>query len=383
MSALRPHVDVAQASHYLQILYGQTTGFGSLILLGNGRRERHCFFNVEELRDDPTAVDASWEALQEVVDAGWNVYASMATFRELPDKGRGTRSYVRNIPGVWADIDVKPDIEGYPASSDDVATLLSRLPPPSLEIASGSGGRHLYWLTHQPLDGVKGAQLLVMWLDFLRDIAGFTIENVHDTTRILRVPGTTRWPKVADAVQPMPQRVTIVREGPRYHADELWTYAEASHYAARARRKEIKAQRALEKSVRNHLLTPAGVTAATYYESEFDKNQDWDTLLLRDGWTLHSDVTNTSARCRFWTRPGKAASDGKSASTDFTNELGETSRRMSIYSNDPGLRNLWENASSHDEVGICSKWQFALVRLYNGDEKRLLQDVARNHGRLA
>jgi hypothetical protein len=366
------------------VLHAEGSGFGSLILLGNGRRERHCFFSVAELRDEPSSLNDSREALQDVVDNRWNVYTSLATFATTPAKGRGTRADVLEVPGVWADVDVKPDVEGYLCNESDVVAYVEKLPRPTLEVASGSGGRHLYWLTHTRLEAHDGQKLLLAWLDFLRDVAnGATVENVHDTTRILRLAGTVRWPKEADTVAPMPHRVELLREGPRYHADELRMLAQPAHDAARKMREEARAQRSRELTQRNKSLTPSGMKYAAYYAGKFNKDQDWDTLLIRDGWTLHSDATSTVARCRFWTRPGKSIADGKSASTDFIDASGVTSQVMSIYTKDAALVNLWENADTHDGVGTCSKWRFALVRLYEGNEKQLIQDVMRHHGRLS
>ncbi len=76
---LQPNVDLAQASRHLEILHGSAPGFGSLVLLGNNRHERHCFFATSDLRD-ADEIDESREALQDVIDARWNVYTACSTF---------------------------------------------------------------------------------------------------------------------------------------------------------------------------------------------------------------------------------------------------------------------------------------------------------------
>lgn len=383
-SALQPRVDVHQASHYLNVLCSRGTGFGSLILLGNGRRERHCFFDVGELRDEPSTMDDSLEALQDVVDNRWNVYCSMATFANVPDRGRGTRADVLSIPGVWADVDVKPDVEGYFSTEEDVAAYVKRLPKPTMEIASGSGGRHLYWLTHDRLNAKDGQKLLLMWLDFLRDAAlGSTIEHVHDTTRILRVPGTVRWPKEADSV-PLPHKVEILHEGPHYHADELRVLAQPTHDVAQSIRDKLRAERVEAEDRRRRQLIARGLREESYERitRTFRIQQDWAALLESTGWTLHSDQREGPARCRYWTRPGKSSADGKSASTDFTDNSGVVSQLMTLYSNDPELADLRENADGLEAVGIVTKWAYALKRIYDGDEAALLRAVVANKGRL-
>jgi hypothetical protein len=360
-TALQPDVDVAQASRHLEILHGGAPGFGSIVLLGNDKHERHCFFDTSELVDKPTLAVASREALQDVVDARWNVYTALSTFGSIPQRGRGTRADVLSVPGVWADVDVKPDIEGYFASEDEALRYVARLPRPTLEVASGSGGRHLYWLTHERLDAHGGQELLLAWLDFLRaESAGATVENVHDTTRVLRLAGTVRWPKANDST-PMPHPVELLREGPRYHDGELKMLAGQAHREARARREEARTLRTEAEERRRRDITARGLHVESFERvvRTFNDIQDWESLLSAAGWTLHSDQRATSARCRYWTRPGKESSDGKSASTDFTDSTGKTSRLMTVYTKDPALIALWENADTHDGVGLCSKWKFA------------------------
>jgi hypothetical protein len=359
--ALQPNVDVEQASRHLEVLHGGAPGFGSLILLGNGKQERHCFFSNSDLYDDHTKLDDSREMLQDVVDARWNVYTSLATFASIPERGRGTRADVLRVPGVWADLDVKPGTEGYYTNEYDLCEYMSFLPRPTLEVASGSGGRHLYWLTHERLEARAGQELLLAWLDFLRAEAGtHIIENVHDTTRILRLAGTVRWPKINDTT-PMPHTVNIIREGPRYYIDELRTLAAPAHKQARVQREETRALRAEADERRRRNMAARGLHIENFERvvRTFNNVQDWEPLLIAAGWTLHSDQRETTGRCRYWTRPGKNMSDGKSASTDFTDSQGKTSRLMSVYTKEPTLSALWENADTHDGVGLCSKWKFA------------------------
>ncbi len=380
---LQPNVDLAQASRHLEILHGSAPGFGSLVLLGNNRHERHCFFATSDLRD-ADEIDESREALQDVIDARWNVYTACSTFAAVPERGRGTRADVVSVPGVWADLDVKPDTEGYFASEHALLEYMAYLPQPTLEVASGSGGRHLYWLTHERLEATDGQNLLLALLDFLRAEAGsVTIENVHDTTRVLRLAGTVRWPKVDDAV-PMPHPVELVREGPRYHASELKLLSRDVHNEALRRRAELKARRVEAEERRRHELASRGLQQTNYDRVVriFNLQQDWAYLLESTGWTLHSDQRDGVARCRYWTRPGKSVNDGKSASTDFTASDGVVSRLMTIYSNDPALDDL-RDYTSDDAIGVCSKWSYALHRIFSGDDVALLRSVVANRGRLA
>lgn len=384
-SSLRPDVDLEMASHHLELLHRGAPGFGSLVLLGNDRHERHAFFETLDLVHRPDRAHDAREALQDVVDARWNVYTALSTFAQAPEKGRGTRADVLSVPGVWADLDVKPDTEGYFGNEIELMSYVQWLPQPTIEVASGSGGRHLYWLTHERLESDHGQRLLLWWLDFLRQEAGtHIIENVHDTTRILRLAGTVRWPKVADAQEPMPRPVELIAEGPRYHVQELETLARDAHDKAQALRDEARARR--QQSERDHQfsLTSRGLQWSTYERTVrlFNASQDWGPLLEAAGWSLHSDQRDTVARCRYWTRPGKKAIDGKSASTDYTSVDGTVSNLMTIYTNDPAVADLRDNGDELDVVGTCSKWRFAVSRVFAGDEITLLRCVAANGGRL-
>lgn len=386
---LLPAVDVAQASYHLEALHAGAPGFMSLVLLGNGRRERHGFTSLTELRgvNDFNAVAHSAAALQEVVDERWNVYTACSSFREPPERGRGTRTDIASVPGVWCDLDVKPTVEGYFQTEAELLAYQATLLIPTLEIASGSGGRHLYWLTYpdQRLDAADGQELLVAWLDHLRMMAqGGVIENVHDTTRILRLAGTTRWPKTAGDVVEMPRRVELRSVGPRYHAAELKMLASAAHEAASEARNEARRSRSEAEERARVVLSERGLPMELYDVTvrTFNVRQDWAGLLEPTGWTLFSDQRGGAARCRYWTRPGKSISDGKSASTDYVTDDGVVTGRMTIYTNDKELHDLWENAGTGDSHGLCSKYGYALRRIFHGDETALLRAIAAGHGRL-
>lgn len=382
-AALSPDVDPSQASHHLRVLHGDAAGYVSLVLLGAERRERHSFFEWPEAI--PVDYNASRQGLQETTDARWNVYVGCSTYRQIPARGRGNRGDVLEVPGVWADLDVKPGTEGYFQTEAELLEYVQRLPVPTLEVASGSGGRHLYWLTNERMDGAHGQNLLHAWLDYLRYWSGGkTIENVQDSTRILRLAGTIRWPKIEGDTMDMPRAVELIREGPRYHGEELVTASEDAHAEAEETRRNVRVLLQRQDDERRSDLSSQGLRLEIYdgLVREFNKQQDWGAMLEQSGWTLVSDDRGGISRCRYWARPGKSALDGKSSSTDFMHEDGNVSNVMSIYSNDPSVADLWLNAGTTDMHGVCSKWHFALTRLYGGDEDRLIRDAVAGRGRL-
>jgi hypothetical protein len=385
---LTPQVDAEQATRHLQQLHRGAEGYLSLVLLAAPHREQHCFTAVNDLIPvkNFTTIVESREALTDIVNARWNVYTACSTFATVPEKGRGTRTNVSSVPGVWCDLDVKPGTEGYFQTEEELLAFTGRLLTPTLEIATGSGGRHLYWLTKErvPTDG--GQKLLHAWLDYLRTEAdGVVIENVHDTTRILRLAGTVRWPKVDDGQEIRPMSVVLCKDdGPRYHKSELELLSSMAHNEAKARRDDMMQQRSsLDKERRESLLS-CGLDLQIYDHvvRRFNLLEDWANLLESTGWTLFSDQRDGPARCRFWTRPGKSREDGKSASTDYTNDDGFVSSVMTIYSGDSQLDDLRENATGSDAHGLCTKYHYAISRLYENDESVILRAIALGGGRL-
>lgn len=384
---LLPDVDATQASYHLAQLHANAPGFASLSLLGNGRRERHGFTAITELTglSEHATIVSSVIALQEVVDERWNVYTACSTFAAVPERGRGTRADVASVPGVWADLDVKPGVEGYFQTEAECQAYLDELLTPTLTIGSGSGGRHAYWLVHpdQRLDATNGQRLLLRWLDHLRaEAQGAVIENVHDTTRILRLAGTVRWPKDGADVVSMPRKVQILAAGPRYHVGELNDLATVAHETARAARDEARRARGEVEQRRRELLGERGLPLEILDHTvrRFNVLQDWAALLEPTGWTLFADVRDGAARCRYWTRPGKSVADGKSASTDYVSDDGVVANKMTIYTNDTALHDLWENAGQGDAHGLCSKYFYALKRLFDGSDEDLLRAIASGGG---
>lgn len=385
LDQLMPLVDAEQATRHLRQLHLGAQGYLSLVLLG-ARGTRSCFAPVDILTQRAENPAASVEALQEVVDARWNVYTTCATFLEVPEKGRGNRENVAGLPGVWADLDVKPDTEGYFKTEADLLAFRARLLPPTLEVASGSGGRHLYWLVHpnQRLSADAGEQLLRRWRDYLLAQAGeWQLDHVQDVARILRLAGTTRWPRADEDV--LPRRVELLIDaGPRYHVENLEIESEVAWKEAEAIRAENRKASHADHAMRSAWLSQYPADMVTQYEqwvTMFNATQDWADLLESTGWTLHSDCRGNASRCRYWTRPGKSPADGKSASTDWIDHEGIVHTTMTIFTRDPGLADLFETVTSTGQV-TCDKWTYALRRVYDNDETMLLGDVVRNGGRL-
>lgn len=116
--------------------------------------------------------------------------------------GRGKRDDVAGIGALWADIDVHSSVhtsDRLPCNLDEARELLVQLPLyPSVVVSSGHG-LHAYWLLHEPWifenadDRDQAAQLAKAWHGLVCDAAarkGWSLENLGDLTRVLRLPGT-------------------------------------------------------------------------------------------------------------------------------------------------------------------------------------------------
>jgi putative DNA primase/helicase len=130
------------------------------------------------------------------------------------------------MPGTWADVDVKPELPTAVHDEKELARVLRALPRPTVIVNSGSGGLHLYWLLREPTDDVeRAATLQRLWIGHLSRAAGealgreVRLDAVKDLSRVLRLPGTVRWPKKEGE---RPTLVELVHaDGARYALEEL------------------------------------------------------------------------------------------------------------------------------------------------------------------
>ena len=135
--------------------------------------------------------------------AGANVYMALSTQRAadvtvmsndgFPKAIRQHKNLV-SFKSIWLDIDVKEGAyattqDAYAALDDFVAKV--GLPPPTMEVYSGSGGLHVYWCMHDPIPVANWVPLSKA----LRDAAlayglKFDPQVTVNASGILRVPNT-------------------------------------------------------------------------------------------------------------------------------------------------------------------------------------------------
>jgi len=130
------------------------------------------------------------------------VYLGVGLIQGTPT-GRGKLDDIAVIGAFWADVDFAGDAhpgKALPADDLEFQRLLKELPlRPSLILDSGHG-RHLYWLQQEPWlfadanERGRAAHLTKAWHELACVAAprlGWSLENLGDLTRVLRLPNTT------------------------------------------------------------------------------------------------------------------------------------------------------------------------------------------------
>lgn len=307
----------------------------------------------------------------------WNLYAGVCPVKEpARPTQRGTEDNVLYVPGVWADIDVKP---GGFESTEDIIEFLSGLPLyPSMICGSGSGGIHAYWRMHW--DRAADKQLVEEWWSFLDEQAGGrSIDKLIDVTRILRVPGTVNFPKQSGSGDAKLRPVVLHQAtGQTYSPEEVREIAADAY----ARRREMRRSMRSEDQQRRYdadaivrkILQAAEdgdvsrwrmFRAIAYVEDIVNLTYTWDDILTQHGWTYLRELRDGSKE---WARPGRKE---RSAVCDF-----EDSPVMSLLSTseDTGLSDLL------DARIPLTRYRVLLRLHYNDDHNALLQDILRDQG---
>lgn len=132
-----------------------------------------------------------------------DVYFGVCPLKDTPEKGRGTTSDVKAIPGFWHDLDIKCSNHKKDNLPPDIQTagsfLISILPEPSIVVSTG-GGLHCYWLFDNPLvinsesdrrsAGIASKSLQSYINQEAKDRFSWELDDTSDLARILRLPGT-------------------------------------------------------------------------------------------------------------------------------------------------------------------------------------------------
>lgn len=298
----------------------------------------------------------------------FDLYFGVSTLVTTPPEGkRGGLKDVSDVPGVWIDIDVKG---GSFTDEAEALALLKSLPlEPTAVVSTGLGGLHGYWRFRHPVKCDEGKELALKWWALVDAQAGEkSVDRLCDPSRVLRIPGALRWPKVNDPGAPVVTRSELIEcSGVSYHksqisdaSDEAWKVHEMKHKEIQER--TSASARLSEETLKSLNLNNPYLRAVTLakLEEKFNETYSWDSLLLPLGWTkLREDDEGRI----FWSRPGDGVR--KSATTDWP----ESPNVMSLFSTAPetGLRDL------HDSGVLLTKYRVWIELYWHGDDQGALQ----------
>lgn len=367
---LSPQPDPAAALAFLDAWHGGTPGEGfTSIVLIDADRPRHIESIAQPFHDvREVAATNDLDDLIHLRDARWNVYHGVGALKAKPDRGRGKRDDVGHLPGIWSDLDCK---DGSFTSEAEIFDFLASLPvQPTITVATGTGGVHAYWRWSSPVPVEATETLCTRWWVLLQRLAGDRlIDKVSDATRILRLPGTVRWPKAID------ERTSLVRlvsvDGPATSATEIEALTEDAwqdHTAELVRdRAGLEHQQWRAADVVSNLTGWGRLVALSTLESWFNESFSWDQVLIPHGWTL---VGHDDDGRRHWSRPG--AEGRKAATTDWP----ASPHVMSLFSTAAetrlaGLRQL---------VPALTKYRVHCQLAWDGDETAFVQALVKELG---
>lgn len=309
----------------------------------------------------------------------WNIYVSVSPVKEdVTLKQRGTKLNMAYLPGVWADIDVQDGgFESQEILMDWLDTLELK---PTMICSSGSSGVHAYWKfswnERVPAPVLKNDENLAeSWWSYLNEAAGEgrAIDKLVDCTRILRLPGTLRFPKSDDRKSSKIGRAELLEVHPErvYTSDRVRevSAAAAEKYANR-RAETIKrdAQQRMDvDEIAAGLINADGkgkwgfLQAAAFVEDYVNDNWSWNAILEPHGWKFRRELYDGSHE---WARPGQ---NDRSAVTNF-----ENSPVMSLLS--------WSestNLADLRDAGIpLTKYRVALRLMFDDDRAAMLHYIA-------
>lgn len=305
--------------------------------------------------------------------AGFDVYFLTATTQRKQDKRsdvyhRTKAKDFKALRGVWVDLDCgKEGAFETPEAVDEFIDSLG--PKPGAVIKTGSGGAHVYWKIKDPTNVVV-EEAGLRWWSYIQSLApeGVQIDRLIDVkTRILRLPGSLRWPKPGEETKPRQVKVTYTG-AEAINADDIIMYSRETfpqaQKDAQSRRTHLDRVNADFGEIASKLGPWSTAVIMADIDAMVHSAITWQELLESHGWTCLGDSGNAV----LWQRPG---SDQKSATTDYE---GDETRAMSLLSTSPdtGLLDLKEN----DEP--ISLWRAVLRLNFNDNVADALDWIAEN-----
>lgn len=338
---------------------------------GKGKNSLSQFLTARELVTDLQSESghATLQSLSLGEDGTrWNLYVCVSSVdhESTSVSRRGGVENVKTMSGVWADLDIK---SGSFNSFEEIWQWLRGFPRPSLVVNTGSGGCHAYWKTERPLEPEEARLLQRQWWSYVHAMAGDkNVDKLVDTSRLLRLAGSVRWPKPNETT-PAALATVVFRSDSVLTLEQIseLTSGPWSAYETKIRRtQQADAQRRLEADSLAAIAFDDSNRWSLYaaiarVEETFNELVSWDDILEPAGWIfLREDHEGR----REFARPGRGE---KSATVDWPDSPDVMSLLSS--SEETGLSDL-------KEAGIVlTKYRVALRLWFNDDESQMVDWV--------
>ncbi len=204
---------------FWQTIYGDHIGPQSRLAIFTGQDSRTCFCeNIEQAMQYAQSKSRSHD-----------VYYGLGLIKGQP-RGRGRKQDVAAIGALWADIDLMSEAhneDNLPETLAEVEELLDSVDLAPSAIVHSGYGVHAYWFLAKPLviendtQRQRAERLTKGWHGRICQQArqfGWSMPNLGDLTRILRVPGTWNY-----KVPEKPLKVELARFDPqcRYEVETI------------------------------------------------------------------------------------------------------------------------------------------------------------------
>lgn len=288
------------------------------------------------------------DELQELcIDEGrkYNTYLSCFPVKEdntVNVFSRGTKEDIKEVFGVYADLDVKP---GSFDSKQEIRDFLFSLDlQPTMVVDNGKyGGVHAYWRLNRGETAEE--DILLRWWCYLTSKTDKHIDRLKDSTRMLRLPSGIYWGAdgVSDTVK------LVVSDGPLHSLESILAISKEPF---ETRQKKIHDTIQREHLSRDQIGGLAVEIFSNYNNTGYNNwstriaiskleqiindSLTWDEILIPHGWIHLRELRDGANE---WARPGQ---NRRSAVTDFSYDGAKTSNVMSLLSQSPetGLLDL-------------------------------------------
>ena len=318
------------------------------------------------------------ESFEGICVSPWSTYYQIAPSTEVVE-GTGVRPDKQVCAGtrvLFADLDVGK--RGGFADKAEVEYFLREIAvPPGAVVWTGTGGAHATWA--MDVDGAEklrgdmtGRQIGERWWTWLDSeckrlgLDDVVIDRLIDLdARVLRLPGTIRFPKYeGDVTAPV---VAEYRDAELIGYDRFYEITDPTFVPYR---EKIQGRREEDAELLSQMVDISGrrgkwsdLVVLAFIDELVDERVSWDEVLGDAGWGRFREGGDGSVE---WTRPG---GEGKSATVDWPESPGI----MSLFSSDPstGLLDL------HEAEIPLTKWRVFLRLMFEDNVDAALEELGR------